>query len=247
MTQNLQPHIKLKEVDKYCLISGNPDRVPIIANNLNDSYKAAEHRGLVAYKGKTPVKDIPVTVLTTGMGCPSTAIVLEESFRAGGRIFIRIGSTGALIAGKDMGIGAIFIPYAAVRDEGTSLQLAPLEVPAVATPRIYRALCDVATNLTIPYKTGMVWSTDIYYSDEPNHYTKYTRHGAVCIEMESSTLFIFGSNRKVETGTILSSDGNIEDDVNIYVGDVEKNSKIFELGVKNTVRCAIGAIESLES
>jgi len=247
MTQTIQPHIKLKEVDEICLISGNPDRVPTIANNLNDSHKVAEHRGLVAYKGKTPRKDIPVTVLTTGMGCPSTVIVLEEAFRAGGRIFIRIGSTGSLITGKDMGIGAIVIPYAAIRNEGTSLQLTPLEVPAVATPRIYQALCAAANNLDVPYKTGMVWSTDIYYSDEPNHYIKYTPYGAVCVEMESSTLFIFGSNKKIETGTILTSDGNIEDKVNIYIGDVEKNNKIFELGVKRSVECAIGAIEALKT
>ncbi|MFX0122059.1 MAG: nucleoside phosphorylase [Candidatus Hodarchaeota archaeon] len=247
MPQNVQPHIKLKEVDEICLISGNPDRVPIIANYLQDPHLVAEHRGLVAYKGKTPKKNIPVTVLTTGMGCPSTAIVLEEAFRAGGRFFLRIGSTGSLISGKDMGIGAIFIPYAAIRNDGTSSQLAPLEVPAIATPRIFQALCEAATNINVSYKTGMVWSTDIYYSDEPNHYAKYTPFGAVCVEMESSTLFIFGSKKKIDTGTILTSDGNIEDNVNIYAGDVEKNEKIFELGVKKSVECAIGAIESLET
>ncbi len=245
MTLSKQPHIKLKEVDRICLISGNPDRVPIIANYLQDSYLSAEHRGLVAYKGKTPKNKIPVTVLTTGMGCPSTAIVLEEAFRAGGRIFIRIGSTGSLIGGNDMGIGAIFIPHAAIRNEGTSSQLAPLEVPAVATPRIYQALCAAANSLGVAYKTGMVWSTDIYYSDEPNHYAKYTSHGAVCIEMESSTLFIFGSNKKIETGVILTSDGNLEDKVNVYTCDVEKNSKAFELGVKKSIECTVEAIESL--
>ena len=89
---NLQPHIKLEKVDKVCLISGNPDRVSIIASYLKNSQEVAKYRGLVAFKGATPSKNVPVTVLTTGMGCPSTAIVLEEAYRAGGRIFIRIGS-----------------------------------------------------------------------------------------------------------------------------------------------------------
>ncbi|UCG02345.1 MAG: nucleoside phosphorylase [Candidatus Heimdallarchaeota archaeon] len=246
MTLSKQPHIKLKKVDKFCLISGNPDRVPIIASYLQESHLSADHRGLVAYKGKTPKKYIPVTVLTTGMGCPSTAIVLEEAFRAGGRFFIRVGSTAALIGGNDMGIGSLFIPHSAIRDEGTSSQLAPLEVPAVATPRIYQALCTAASNLGVSYNTGIVWSTDIYYSDETNHYTKYTPNGAVCVEMESSTLFIFGSNKKIETGVILTSDGNLEDRVNIYTGDVEKNKKIFELGVQKSIECTIAAIEALE-
>lgn len=247
MTQDLQPHIKVKEVDKICLISGNPDRVSTIAKHFNDSHKVAEHRGLVAYKGKTPRKRIPVTILTTGMGCPSTAIVLEEAYRAGGRIFIRIGSTGSLITGNDMGIGTIFIPYAAVRDEGTSLQLAPPEVPAVSTPRIYQALCIAAKKLNVYIKTGMVWSTDIYYHDNPDNHKKYTPHGAICVEMESSTLFIFGSNKKVETGVILTSDGNIEDKVNIYTGDIEKNLKTFNQSVEKSVECVVEAIEIFNS
>jgi uridine phosphorylase len=247
MTQKTQPHIKLQKVDKICLISGNPDRVPAIANHLLDPHKVAEHRGLVAYKGITPRKKIPVTVLTTGMGCPSTAIVLEEAYRAGGRIFIRIGSTGSLIAGKNMGIGSIFIPFAAIRDEGTSSQLAPLEVPAVATPRIYQALCAAANNLRVSYKTGIVWSTDIYYSEEPSHHTAYIPYGAMCVEMESSTLFIFGTNKKAETGVILTSDGNIEDKTNIYTGDVDTNTRVFEHGVDKSIECTVGAIEGLVS
>jgi len=34
---NLQPHIKLEEVDEICLISGNPDRVPVIASYLENA------------------------------------------------------------------------------------------------------------------------------------------------------------------------------------------------------------------
>ncbi len=243
---NPQPHIKLESVDKFCLISGNPDRVSIIASYLEESQLAAEHRGLVSYKGVTSKNKVPVTVLTTGMGCPSTAIVLEEAYRAGGRIFIRIGSCGALQAGKEMGIGAIFIPQAAVRNEGTSPQLAPIEFPAAASPVIHRALCDSAKELKIPFNMGIVWSSDIYYSPDPNQYQKWAKCGAVCVEMESSTLFIFGSIKGVFTGTILTSDGNLEEKINIYSGNVEENLSQFQEGVKKSIECAIEAIDSLK-
>ena len=241
-----QPHIKLKSVDEFCIICGNPDRVSVIAGFLEESQKVAEHRGLVSYKGFTPKHHIPVTVLTTGMGCPSTAIVLEEAYRAGGRIFIRIGSCGSLQAGKEMGIGAIFIPQAAVRNEGTSPELAPIEFPAAASPRIHRALCDSAKKMNIPFNLGVVWSTDIYYSPDPNTYQKWAQCGAVCVEMESSTLFIFGSIKKVLTGTILTSDGNLEEKTNIYSGNVKENNSQFQTGVKKSIECAIEAIESLK-
>ncbi|MHA1967209.1 MAG: nucleoside phosphorylase [Candidatus Hodarchaeales archaeon] len=246
MKDNLQFHIKLEKVDEICLISGNPDRVPVIASHLKDSEKAAEHRGLVAYKGFSPKKTIPVTVLTTGMGCPSTAIVLEEAYLAGARTIIRIGSTGSLQPGTDMGIGTIFIPHAAIRDESTSINYAPMKYPAAASPELHRALCDAAKSMNVPYQTGIVWSTDIYYSSDPNRNEKYSKLGAACIEMESSTLYIFGAvkGRDVKTGTILTSDGNLIDGVNIYRGNVEENLKLFSDRVEKSVQIVMEAIDS---
>ncbi len=244
--KQLQPHIKVNEVDKICFIAGNPDRIPLIASHLKNSKKVAEHRGLVAYKGFTPSKNIPITVLTTGMGCPSTAIVLEEAYRAGGRTFIRIGSTGSLLPGKQHGIGSLYIPYAAIRDDGTSPKFASMKVPAVASPIIYQALCHAADNLGIKYETGLVWSSDIYYPDDQNQFKKWSKFGGTCVEMESSLLYIFGLKKQVQTGTILTSDGNLNDADSIYTGSVEENLQRFETGVVNTIKCAISAVEILD-
>ena len=244
--KQLQPHIKLKDVDKICLIAGNPDRIPVIASYLKKSEKVAEHRGLIAYKGVTPIKKIPVTVLTTGMGCPSTAIVLEEAYKAGGRIFIRIGSTGSLLPGDEYGIGSIYIPYGAIRDDGTSPKFAPMKVPAVASPLVFQALCQAATNMNIIFETGLVWTSDVYYQENPDQFKEWSKYGGTCVEMESALLYIFGLVKKVQTGTILTSDGNLNDLNTIYTGSVEENLKKFETGVKNTIECAIAAIELLD-
>jgi uridine phosphorylase len=244
--KQLQPHLKVNEVDKICFIAGNPDRIPLIASRLKNSKKIAEHRGLIAYKGLTPSKTIPITVLTTGMGCPSTAIVLEEAYRAGGRIFIRIGSTGSLLPGEEHGIGSIYIPYAAIRDDGTSPKFAPLEVPAVASPTIFQALCQAATNINIKFETGLVWTSDVYYSNDKNKFKEWSAFGGTCVEMESALLYIFGLMRGVQTGTILTSDGNLNDPDSIYTGSVEDNLKKFETSVTNTIKCAISAVELLK-
>ncbi len=241
---DLQPHIKLKKVDKICFLSGNPDRVSFIAKYLQGSEKVAEYRGLIAYKGKTQKKQIPVTVLTTGMGTGSSSIVLEEAHRAGGKIFIRIGSTGSLQSGDK--IGTIYIPHGAIRDEGTSSQFMPIEFPATANPNLYQALCNSAKNQGISYKGGIVWTTDIYYQPDLNRFREWAKYGATCVEMESSVLFTFGSvkGNEVQVATILTSDGNLEDGNNIYVGNIEENYAQFQQGVENTIKCAIGAIDS---
>jgi uridine phosphorylase len=241
----LQPHIRVKEVDEVCFISGNPDRVPLIASFLNNSQKVASHRGLVTYKGVTPSKGIPVTVVTTGMGCPSTAIVLEEIWRAGGRIIIRIGSCGSLLSGKHYGIGSIYIPVAAIRDDGASQKIAPLKVPAVASPSVFNALCQAAQDQNIQYDTGLVWTSDIYYSEESDLFRTWVQYGGSCVEMESAYLFVYGRKKGLITGTILTSDGNLNEEDSIYTGSVEEKIKKFEKGVSNTIKCAISAIERL--
>ena len=245
--KSLQPHIKVKEVEKFCFIAGNPDRVPLIASFLNDTQKVAEHRGLITYSGVTPVKNVPVTVITTGMGCPSTAIVLEEIYRAGGRSIIRIGSCGSLLSGSQYSIGSIYLPFAAIRDDGTSPKIAPLEVPAVASPSMFNALCQAAQKLNIQYETGLVWTTDLYYSEDPNQFKKWVKFGASCVEMESSLLFTYGRKKGLTTGTILTSDGNLNEDDSIYTGSVEENQQRFESGVINTIKCAVSAVELLQN
>jgi len=242
---NKQFHIKLESVDEICLVSGNPDRIKSIADHLIEAKEVANYRGLIAYKGVTPQKRIPVTVLTTGMGCPSTAIVLEEIIRAGGKIVIRIGSTGAISPNPEIGVGSIFIPHAAVRDESTSRQFIPVEFPAAASPELFSALIQSAKDLSIKVHSGIVWSTDIYYTEDRIPIFNFSKVGAVCIEMESSFIFTYGSLRGIKTATILTADGNIINGTSIYDGNGEE--KLFNERVNASIDIVIYAIEKFIS
>ncbi|MFW9855841.1 MAG: nucleoside phosphorylase [Candidatus Thorarchaeota archaeon] len=241
----IQPHLRITEVSEFCLISGNPDRVPIIASNLKESQKVASNRGLVSYTGKTPNFNVSVSVLTTGMGSPSTAIILEEAYRAGGRVFIRIGSCGALKL--DMKIGDVVIPYAAIRDEGTSLNFAPLAFPAVASPEIYERLSHSARKLKTDFHSGIVWTTDIYYSTVKDQYKTWAKCGANTVEMESALLFVFGIAKNVKTGSILVVDGNLAEGTQKDEGVNSEIDDKFRQGVQKSIECAIAAIELLWS
>ena len=238
----IQPHLHLSEVHEICLLSGNPDRVPKIAKFLTETEQVASNRGLIAFNGKTPNIKVPVSILTTGMGCPSTAIILEEAFRAGGRVFIRVGSCGALK--PSMKIGDIVIPYAAVRDERTSLNLAPKEFPAVSSPSIYQKLCESADTLNIDYYPGIVWTSDVYYSSNQDEYKKWAHCGANSVEMESAYIFVFGMVKEVKTGSILVVDGNLAEDTQKSEGSLGEMENKFKKGVEKAISCTIHAIES---
>jgi uridine phosphorylase len=239
--KQIQNHIKLDEVDRICLLSGNPDRVPKIAEHLTGAQEVANYRGLVAYKGKTPNKNTPVTVLTTGMGAPSNAIVMEEAYKAGGRIFIRIGSCGALQDSHPL--GTIFIPHGAIRDEQTSRQLIPLEFPAVADPELFQLLKETAIELQEDVPTGLVHTTDIYYTDDP---LKWKKYNVVCVEMESGFLFsLHGLKPDIRVASILTADGNLNDSQSIYNGNTEKRLQFFRGKVKKSIEITIKAIEKI--
>lgn len=237
----IQAHIKLDKVDKICILTGNPDRVEIIASHLDKAEKVADHRGLVAFRGVTRKKAIPVTVLSTGMGSGSISIVLEEAYRAGAEIFIRIGSAGALQ--PELDTGTIFLPNGAIRDEGTTSSFAPLSYPAVPSAYLYLKIYDSATKLGIKVEEGVVWSTDVYYHPDPNYYQKWADLGAKCVEMEISSLFVFGAMRDIQVAGILTADGNLSSKSSIY--NEQENVEKYNVGIEKSIQIVMAAIEDL--
>lgn len=88
---------------------------------------------------------MPISVTSTGGigGGPSTAIAVEELAAIGGAdTFIRVGSTGAIQPGIE--IGDLIIAKAAVRLDGTSKQYVRVEYPAVADLEVTLALIEAA-------------------------------------------------------------------------------------------------------
>lgn len=243
MAKDIQPHLHLSEVHEICLLAGNPSRVKTIAANLLEPELIAENRGLISFNGRTPKKKLPISVLTTGMGCPSTAIVIEEAYRAGARYLIRVGSAGALQ--PDIRIGDILIPCAAIRDERTSLNHAPAEFPAIASPAVVHALEAASEELNITTRTGIVWTTDVFYASDPTEYKKWARCGAICVEMELSAIFVYGSVRNVQTGGIVVVDGNLAEGTMKDSGTLGDTNSFFSKGERQAIVVALGAVEKL--
>ena len=65
------------------------------------------------------------------MGCPSTAIGVEELARVGGRVFIRVGSTAALQ--PHIGVGDVIVSEGSLRNDGTTAAYVPPGYPRYPT------------------------------------------------------------------------------------------------------------------
>ena len=130
MNDEKQYHIGLKkgEIGRYVILPGDPGRVPKIAEYLDDAMEVAFKREYRTFTGT--VDGIKVSVTSTGIGCPSTAIAVEELIKCGAEVFIRVGTSGSLQ--PEVGVGDLAVSTAAVREEGTSKQYVPVTYPAVA-------------------------------------------------------------------------------------------------------------------
>ncbi len=199
-------HLQLteKDVTEYALLPGDPGRVRLIASFLEDAAKLAENREYLSYRGV--YKGVPVTVCSTGIGGPSTAIAIEELSMLGVKNFIRVGTCGSLV--REIDIGSIAIPYAAVRMEGTSTRYVEEVYPAVADPSLYQALLKVAKKLKHRVHTGIVLTHDRFYAPI-NELLKWAEKNVIVVEMEASVFFTLASLKGLKAAAILAVDGNL--------------------------------------
>ena len=236
----LQHHIRCKEGDiaRYVLLPGSPERALKIAQHLDEFHEVARHREYAIFTGKK--FGIDITVSSTGMGCPSTAICVEEMGKIGADTFIRVGSAGGMQ--EDIHSGSIVIYTAAWREDGTSAIYIPLNYPAVADRHVVHALEQASKNLEIKAHVGIGSSGDAFYAKKPAG-SKEMKHDANILagEMEASALFVVSSMRGWRSGCIVAIDGNI------YLGEKKKpgTEHLFEAAEENEILIALEAIRLL--
>lgn len=243
MDSDLQYHIHLRagQSARYVIVPGDPGRVPKVAAFLDDAVEVANHREYCSWRGT--YRGVDVSVTSTGIGGPSAAICFEELALVGAEVLIRVGTSGSLQS--DVYLGDIVVASAAIRDEGTSPQYVPLAFPAVADFDVTCALKKAAVESQVPHHVGVVHCKDAFYGEAyhnlPNakeweeKWVAWERAGALCTEMESSTLFTVGQIRRLKTGAVLTVIGETRE------GEVT----IKKIGPERAIKVALEAIYEL--
>ncbi len=238
----MEYHIRVKpgEVARYVLLPGDPARSELIAKRFDEAKEIAYNREFRTFTGKVGV--VPISVTSTGIGCPSTAIAVEELARCGADTFIRVGTAGGV--SPRIKTGEVVIANAAVREEGTSIHYVPLGYPAVADLEVTNALIEAARRLKVKHHIGFTLSKDAFYSEEPERvplgeqararWKLWQRANVLATEMECSTIYTLSSINGWRAGGVLAVIGPI--------GKIDDP----RAGIDQAIYVAIEAVKLLE-
>jgi uridine phosphorylase len=200
----------------FAFLSGDPDRARVVVErHLADPRMLSDHRGLTSYLGF--LDSHAVLSCTSGMGGPSTSIVVNELAQIGVRTIVRIGTTGSIQPHVEP--GSVIITNASLSRHGAANDIAPPEYPAAADPFLTVALAHAAERLGIDYHVGVTASVDTFFegqersqsSANPNllrHLQgitdEYRNLGILNYEMESGTLLKMCSVYGIAAGCVLA-------------------------------------------
>ena len=232
-------HIQMKkgDVGRYVFLPGDPGRCERIASYFDNPQLVAYNREYKTYTGTLLGEKVSVT--STGIGCPSTAIAVEELIMLGADTFIRVGTSGGMQPHQKP--GELAIVTGAIRDEGTTLHYMPPEFPAVADIDVVSALRDAAVKLGNPYELGVTQSKDSFYGQHApqrmpvanrllDRWKAWKDGGAICSEMEAAVLFIISAIQRTRAGGIMLIAANQESPEPL--GVVEDLTNLIETSIE---------------
>lgn len=218
-----------------CLLPGDPNRAQLIAEQfLDGAVERNSVRGLLGYTGSFEGR--PVSVQATGMGAPSTAIVVEELIELGVRRFLRVGTCGSLQ--RDIGHGDLVLALSAVPADGTALRYVGGEPHApTADWDLLHGVVHAAKELGESVRVGPVVSTDLFYDPDPHSHRRWSNRGLLAVEMEAATLFTIAAVRGVQAGCLLVVSDTVIEDTRARISDDDLRD-----GVERMTRVALAAL-----
>jgi AMP nucleosidase len=142
-------------------------------------------------------------------------------------------------------LGDLILPIAAIRNEGTSDNYLPSEVPALPAFSLQRAVSSNIRDHGKDYWTGTVFTTNRRVWEHDNVFKKYLKKTrSTAIDMETATIFTVGFANQIPTGALLL----VSDQPMISSGikTQESDSKVTDKFVDEHLLIGIDALKELK-
>jgi purine-nucleoside phosphorylase len=218
------------------LLPGDPVRAKYIAETyLDDVVQTNAERGLLGFRGTW--EGTPVSVQTTGMGCPSAAIVVEELVMLGAKKLLRVGTCGGLQPHHQL--GDVIVALTAVPQDGTVRTYVPEPHAPTADFELVHAAVHAAKELKQPIHVGPIVTSDVFYNPDPEQYQRWSERGILGVEMEAAVIFTLGALRGVQAGCLLTVSDIVVEGEFTRISDEE-----LRAAVDRMTRVALAAVTS---
>jgi 5'-methylthioadenosine phosphorylase/purine-nucleoside phosphorylase len=210
-----------------CLLPGDPLRAKYIAETfMQDVRQVNGERGMLGYTGT--YKGRPVSVQSSGMGCPSAGIVIEELVQLGVKKILRVGTCGGLQPGMTM--GELIVAISAVPADATATHLVGGEPHApTADWELVHGAVHNAKELGKKVRVGPVVSSDVFYNPDGGQYGRWSDRGILGVEMEAAMLFTVGALKKIRTGCLLIVSDVVVEGEFIRISDEDLKSAVDQM------------------
>ena len=218
------------------LCPGDPRRAQYIATTFFDpgARLVNEERGMLGFTGTFEGR--PISVQSTGMGCPSAGIVYEELIMLGATRLVRVGTCGAIQPG--MGMGDTVVGLSASADDATPLRYAGMAgyAPA-ATYALVEAAVRASRAAGATVHVGPIVSSGIFYDPDETNVARWRRLGHLGVEMEAAMLYTIAAVKGVEALAMMTVSDLLGDGTSERISDDD-----LRRGVDDMMRiaCAVG-------
>src|SRR5450830_1090339 len=143
-----------------------------------------------------------ITIINFGMGSPNAATVMDLLSAVMPDAVLFLGKCGGLKRKSEL--GNLILPIAAIRNDGTSNDYLPPEVPALPAFSLQRAVSSTIRDMGLDYWTGTVFTTNKRGGNTKRRFKKYLiKTRAMAIDMETATVFTVGFCNSIPTGALL--------------------------------------------
>ena len=222
-------HIRANPGDyaEACLLPGDPLRAKYIAETFfEDVVQRNGERGMLGYSGTFNGK--PVSVQSSGMGCPSAAIAIEELVQLGVKKIKRVGTCGGLQ--PDMTMGDLIIALSATPADSTATHYVAGEphAPTADFGLVHEAVHQ-ARHLGKDVRVGPIVSSDIFYQPDEGLAGRWSDRGILAVEMEAAILFTLGALRKIQAGCMLIVSDVVVEGEFVRITDEEMRSAVDQM------------------
>jgi purine-nucleoside phosphorylase len=185
------PHINAKEnaFAKTVLMPGDPLRAKFIAENFLETPKKVNTvRGMLGYTGT--YNGSPVSVMGSGMGCPSMGIYSYELFNFY-KVdnIIRVGSAGAIDMELELGDVVMGVGACTESNYAKAFARCPGDYAPIGSFELMLKAHRAAEVLGVKLHAGNLLTSDVFYNDDNVGLNAWLRMGILAVEMEAVALY----------------------------------------------------------